>query len=87
MRGVVMSSYPHLAARGRAGMLWSGRKGLMQPFLSSWRGSASLPLIPVPACPLSPLKQAQSRLNFVIKLAEILLRVWADSCIEFWFIV
>lgn len=26
-------------------------------------------------------------LNFIIKLAEILLRVWADSCIEFWFIV
>lgn len=27
------------------------------------------------------------RLNFIIKLTESLLGVWADSCIEFWFIV
>lgn len=49
MRGVAMSSYPHLAACGRAGMLWSGRRGLMQPFLSSWSGNASLPLAPLQA--------------------------------------
>lgn len=60
MRDVVMSSYPHPAACGSAGMLWSGRRGLMQPFLSSWSGNASLPLIPVPGCPSSPHEQAQS---------------------------
>lgn len=60
MRGVVMSSYPRLAACGSAGMLWSGRGGLIQPFPSSWSGNASLPLISVPGCPSSPCKQAQS---------------------------
>lgn len=84
MRGVVMSSYPHPAACGSAGMLWSGRRGLIQPFPSSWSGNASLPLVPVP-CPLT--SRLSLHLNFIIKLAEILLRVWADSCIEFWFIV
>lgn len=90
MRGVVMSSLPHLAPCGSSGMLWSGRRGLIQPFLSSWSANASLPFVPVPvpACPFCPLTSRLSLcLNFIIKLTEILLGVWADSCIEFWFIV
>lgn len=56
----------------------------------SWAPGVAMPACPSSQCQAAPrplMSRLSLCLNFIIKLTEILLRVWADSCIEFWFIV